>query len=222
MMRRLKRLSVTILLLLLFACDIVIEPTTPTPGPPPPPESACAHISTDELQGWIDERIERQEKPVAGGVVYVDTPQVTNCIEDSAYFQVHVGYERPGLSVELAVLEHHFALAYYPEQGEVCLDMAGFLEADELSGQGVEQAGQTITVAEVQQDMDRPSTERMPAQTRQELDEALGKAAISGDPETQTIGAEAAEILMDWAVEDLLDELNRQLARLIGACLPAQ
>lgn len=218
-------LNILVLLFLLTplaGCEIAVRPLEPTQGPPPPAGSACAAISTGELELWLANKLPRFEQEVVGGAVYLGPPQVTNCLENTAYFQVRVGYQRPGLQVELSVLEDSFDLAYYPDESKVCLDLHAMIPSGEISSQGVEQVGQEIKVAEVQAEMAKASPD-MPTETRQRLDRALGQAGIQGgDPQTQGIGPEAAGLLLQWALDELLQRFNSQLADLIGACILAE
>jgi hypothetical protein len=208
----------------LVGCDIVIRRLgpTPTPPPPPPPGSACSVVSIQDLQAWLDDKISRFEQEVVGGTAYIDVPQMTNCMENTAFFQVRVGYERPGLVLELGVWEGSFELVYYPDQGNVCLDLQALVDSEELSQQGLEQAGAEIKVAEVQNELSRTAPESMPTETRQQLESAVETASIQGDPQSQGIGTEGAEALLDWALEELLKRLNGRLAELVGACIPVE
>lgn len=222
-----KAVSRTVVLLCVFSCllgcQIVISriKPTPSPAPPPPPDSACAAVQ-GRLQPWLDEKLPRFEKEVAGGIVFLDTPRVTNCIEDRAYFTVRVGFERPELLIELDVLEGGFNLAYDPDQGRACLDLLHPLAGVELSDEGVERVGQEVKVAEVQAE-GKSSIQSMPAETREKLDRALDKASIEGaDPKVQPIGTEAAGILMDWSVGELVDRLAAGLAQLLGLCISTE
>ena len=207
------------LLPLLGSCEIVVRPLKPTQGPPPPPGSACAAVSTAQLQTWMDEKLPRIEEEVVGGVVYLGPPQVTNCLENTVHFQVRIGYQAEGLLIELALMEDSVDLAYYPDEAKVCLDLHALLASEELSPQGIEEVGQEIKVAEMQTQIATASP-AMPAETRQQLDQALGKASLHGDPQTQGIGPEAAGILLGWAADELMERFNGQLAGLIGACIP--
>ncbi len=213
-----------LLAVLLAGCDFwvyQVEPT-PTPAPPPPPGSACAVLPTGRLQSWLNEKLPRSEKEVPGGVVYFDTPRVTNCDGNTAYLQVRVGFQRDNLVIELGLAEASFDLRYDAGQGRVCLDLSGALVAPEMAPQGVEQVGQSIKVAETQAGINAVSPlDAMPAATRQQFDAAVSaKAGGTGiDAQTQGIGTAAAGILLDWAVRDLLERLNIEFAKLIGACI---
>jgi len=219
---------VGMLLVLLAGCDFGIyqvEPT-PTPVPPPPPGSACAVASLEQLQGWMNEKLPRSEKEVPGGVVYLDTPRVVNCDENKMYFQVRIGYQRDNLVIEIGLLEHSFDLRYDEGQGNVCLDLVGMLGASGLDAQGVQQVGQEIKVSEVRvQIQGGPSPlDSMPPEVRQQFDQAIDNNTgnISAQGEAQGIGDGAAQILLDWAVGDLLQQFNNGLAQLLGACIPVQ
>jgi hypothetical protein len=204
----------------LVGCQIVVQriKPTPSPAPPPPPDTACAAVA-GRLQPWLDEKLPRFEKEVAGGVAFLNTPQVTNCIEDRAFFVVRVGFERPELRVELDVLEGSLNLVYHPDDGRVCLDLLHPLSDAELSSQGIEQVGQEIKLADVQEG-GKASIDSMPTETRARLDQALSKASIDGaDPKTQSIGTEAAGILMDWSVDELVDRFVAGLTQLLGLCI---
>ncbi|MBN1483116.1 MAG: hypothetical protein JXA37_00195 [Chloroflexia bacterium] len=204
---------------LLAGCEIDIRELEPTLAPPPPPGSACAATSIESLQVWADSKIERMEEDLAGGVLYLNTPQVSNCIEDSAYFQLRVGYKRDGFRAEVALLEGSFDLSYDAEGDLVCLDLHALLQAEELDAQGVEQVGQEIKVVEAQAELS--SARQIPAEERQQLEQALDQASIQGDPQTQGVGPEGAGILLDWSLDDLLERFNTRLAELAGACIPA-
>lgn len=210
-----------LLVMFLAGCDFwvyQVEPT-PTPAPPPPPGSACAVLPPGRLQSWLEEKLPRSEKEVPGGVVYFDTPRVTNCIENTAYVQVRVGYQRDNLVIELGLTEFSFDLRYDGEQGQVCLDLVGALSAPEMAPQGVEQVGESIQVSETRAGINASSLDAMPAATRQQFDAAVSaKVGIAGT-ESQGIGNEAAGILLDWAVGDLLERLSVEFAKLIGACI---
>jgi hypothetical protein len=222
-----RRILLAVLVLLVLplgsGCDLSIsrESSAPTPVPPAPPGSACAAVSVAQLQAWMDEKLPRQEQEVFGGVVYLDAPQVVNCAENTAYFQVRIGFQGGGLTVELGLLEDSFDMRYYPDQGSVCLDLHALLSGPGLQPQGVEQVGQQITVAEARSLS--ISTESMPAEARQRFDQAVGKAAIEGgESQAQGIGTEAAGVLLDWAVGELLGRLNQAIANLVGACIPVE
>jgi hypothetical protein len=177
-----------------------------------------------QLQGWMDEKFPRSEKEVPGGVVYMDPPRVVNCDMNTMYFQLRVGYQSELVVVELAVVEHAFDLRYDEGQGNVCLDLLALLSApEEMDAQGVTQVGQDIKVAETRASITGgPSPlDAMPPEVRQEFDQAVDESVgIQGDPETQGIGDGAAQILLDWAVGELLAGFNNRLAELVGVCIP--
>jgi hypothetical protein len=217
-----------ILMVLLAGCDFwiyQIEPT-PTAAPPPPPGSACAVVSIEQLQAWMNEKLPRSEKEVPGGVVYLDTPRVTNCDANKMYFQLRMGYQRGDLVIEIGLLEHSFDLRYDEGQGNVCLDLVGILGSPDMAPQGVQQVGQSIKVAEVRSQIEGgPSPlDSMPPEVRQQFDQAVkqGVGIQGGDPQAQGIGDNAAQILLNWAVGDLLQRFNDGLAQLIGACIPTR
>jgi hypothetical protein len=226
MRKTMLRIALTgMLVLLLTGCDpwIYQIAPTPTPVPPPPPGSACAAVTLGQLQSWMDEKLPRSEKEVPGGIVYMDPPRVVNCDVNKMYFQVRVGYQSELLVIELALLEHSFDLRYDEGQGNVCLDLLGLLSAPGgLEAQGVSQVGQEIKVAETRASiMGGPSPlDAMPPEVRQQFDQAVAEnVGIQGDPETQGIGDGAAQVLLDWAVGELLQQFNNSLADLIGACV---
>ncbi len=213
-----------LLLALLAGCDYEFVRTVPpaTAGPTSPPGSPCAAVSRESLQSWLNEKLPRQEKEVLGGVVYLDSPRVSNCMGNRLDFQVLIGYQRPNVLIELGVTEGHIDLRYDPGAGEVCVDLFSLLGSANLEPQGVEQAGQEIKVAEVKAGIN-DSLQEMPAQVRQKLDEAADSVSIQGgDPNVQGIGTDAAGPLLDWAVGELLDRLNGALARLVGGCMGPQ
>jgi hypothetical protein len=181
-------------------------------------------ITLGQLQAWMDEKLPRSEKEVPGGIVYLNPPQVGNCDVDTMYFQVRVGYQSELVVVELAVLEHSFDLRYDEGQGNVCLDLLALLSApEELNAQGVTQVGQDVKVAETKASiMGGPSPlDEMPPDVRQQFEQAVEESVgIQGDPETQGIGDGAAQILLDWAVGELLAGFNNKLAELVGVCIP--
>ncbi len=220
-------ISLVLLLTLLASCDLSLirGGPEPTQGPPPPEGSACAAVSTDQLQSFMNEKLPRMEKDVSGGVVYIDTPQVSNCIENTAYYQLHIGFQREGVVVDLGLTEDSFAMSYDAAQNRVCLNIGSIFSAPELSPQGLEQVGQEVKLADVSaSNIDNAnSISSMPAETRQRLDAAVGKASIEGvDVQTQGIGPDAAGILMDWAVGELIQRFNDAVANLVGACIPGQ
>jgi len=215
---------VGVLVALLAGCDFRIYQIAPTPTPvaPPPAGSACAMAPLAQLQAWMDGKLPRSEKEVPGGVVYLAAPQVVNCDVNTMYFQVRVGFESEPLVVELALLEHAFDLRYDEGQGTVCLDLAGLLASQGLNAQGVSQVGQEIKVAQTRASITGgPSPlDAMPPEVRQQFDAAVeANVGIQGDPQTQGIGDGAAQILLDWAVGELLEQFNNELANLIGACI---
>ena len=216
-----------ILVVLLTGCEpwIYQVAPTPTPAPPPPPGSACAMAPRSQLQAWMDEKLPRSEKEVPGGIVYLAALQVVNCDVNQMYLQVRVGYQSELLVVELAVSEHSLGLRYDEGRGTVCLDLLGMLAAPDLNPQGVNQVGHDIKVVDTQASiMGGPSPlDAMPPAVRQQFDQAVSEnLGIQGDPQTQGIGDGAAQILLDWAVGELLQQFNSALAGLIGACIPAQ
>ncbi len=211
-----------LLLLPASGCELSVGVQWPTPVPPAEPGAACAAVSVAQLQAWMDEKLPRQEKDVFAGVVYLDAPRIVNCDGNTVYFHVRIGFHGGGMTVELGLLEDSFALRYYPDQGNVCLDLHALVFGRGLRSQGVEQVGQQVTVADARNPMSI-SAQSMPPETRQRFDQAVGKAAITGaDPQAQGIGTEAAGVLLDWAVQELLDRLNQAIAGLVGACVPVQ
>jgi len=213
-----------LLILLLQGCDIVIRQVEepPTPAPSPQPGSACAAVSVERLQDWMADRFPRLEKQVAGGTVYLETPSITNCDENRAYYRVRVGFQRRGFLIELGLFEDYFDLRYEADTGRVCVDLHSLLSS-ELLPKGVEEVGQEIKVADVGPTTAKAYTEGlgMPAEASEQFQEAVARVAMEGvSPEEQGIGTEAAKILMDWSVGDLLQGFNSLLAGLIGACIP--
>ena len=213
-----------LLLVLLTGCDFWIYQVEPTPtaAPPPPPGSACAVASVERLQAWLDEKIPRSEKEVPGGVVYLDTPRVTNCDANKMYLQIRIGYQRGDLVIEVGLLEQSLNLRYDEGQGSVCLDLlgGGTLSAPDMAPQGVAQVGEQIQVGETKARIDAASPlDQMPADVRERFDQAVSKSVTIDGGDQQGIGTEAAGILLDWAVGDLVQRLNTALANLIGACL---
>jgi hypothetical protein len=219
---------IIVLAALLAGCDpwVYQVAPTPTPVPPPPSGSACAMATLGQLQGWMDEEFPRSEKEVPGGVVYMDPPRVVNCDVNTMYFQLRVGFQSELVVIELALLEHSFNLHYDEGQGNVCLDLLGVLSSPGgLDAQGVTQVGEEIHVAETRASiMGGPSPlDGMPPDVRERFDQAVeANIGIQGDPQTQGIGTDAAQILLDWAVGDLLAQFNNSLADLIGACIPVR
>ena len=224
-MVKIRRRSLVVLsLVVLCGCDIVIRQIGPTPTPVPTsqPGSACSAVSVDRLQRWMAEKFPRLGKQIVGGTVYLDTPQITNCAEDTAYFQVRVGYERKGFLIEMGLLEDHFDLLYDAGRGTVCLDLHSILSSAPLAAQGLEQVGQAIKLADVQGTTAKsvPEGLGMPADVSQQFEEAVAKSYVEGvGPQEQGIGTEAAGVLMNWSVGELLEQFNNGLAGLIGACI---
>jgi hypothetical protein len=170
----------------------------------------------------MDEKLPRSEREVPGGVVFLDTPRVTNCDANRMYLQIVVGYQRGDLTVELGLLEQGLDLRYSPDQGAVCLDLlgGGTLSSPGISPQGVEQVGQDIKLGDTKAGINGVSPlDEMPPEVRQQFDQAVSENVGIEGGEQQGIGTEAAGILLDWAVGDLVGRLNAELAKLLGACI---